>query len=122
MKEDRRFNRTLERAVTNFWTVMGEYGVGVGEPTQPRGVGGIKVIAGRTLVGTSSSEGDVPIVYDFAQSAVKLRASTAWKCRCFGSSTTGIHKTSLVMWPTLLWLPFGSFKVVLVSWIGLMIV
>jgi len=100
---------------------MGECGGGTGEPTEPRGVGGIKAIAGKTSVRTSRSE-DVPIVYDLAQPAVRFRVLSDWKCRCSGSSTTEMHNTLLVACPTFLWFPFGSFKVELVSWIGLTIV
>ena len=70
---------------------MGEYGGRAGEPTGARGVGGIKVNAGKTSVGTRRSEDDVPTVFNFAQLAVRFRASMDWKCRCSGSSTPEIY-------------------------------
>jgi len=44
---------------------MGESGGGVGKPTEPHGVGGIKAIIGKTSLGTSKAEDDVPVVFKF---------------------------------------------------------
>lgn len=73
---------------------MGESGVGAGEPTEPPGVGGIKVIMGKNSSRTSKLEGDVPPVFMFVdQPVVGFRALTGWRCRCSESSTSEIHDT-----------------------------
>lgn len=101
---------------------MGEYGGRAGEPTGPRGVGGINAIAGKTSVGTPSSEGGDLIVSNFSRLVVRLRALTGWKCRCCGSSTPEIRDMSLTEFLTFSWFPFDSFKGEPVSWVDLVIV
>lgn len=91
-KEDRPFSKTLDRAVTNFWIVMGESGGRAGEPTEPRGVGGIKTITGGISSGMSRSEEDDPVVLGFVrQLTVSSRALVGWKPHFSGSSAPEIH-------------------------------
>ena len=71
---------------------MGEYGGRVGEPTEPRGVGGMREMAGRTSFGASRSEVDVPVVFNFfVGQLVRFRALTDWTRSYSGSSTLEIH-------------------------------
>jgi hypothetical protein len=80
LKEDRRFNRTLERATTNFWIVMGESGGKAGEPTEPRGVGGINVITGAISFGMFTLD-------SADQLTARFRALVNWKPHYPASST-----------------------------------
>jgi hypothetical protein len=79
MKEDRCFSKTSERAVINFWTVMGESGGGVGELMESRGVGGTNAITGKASFEASNSVEDARVAFDFVdQLAVRPRASPDW--------------------------------------------
>ena len=101
-KEGRCFSKTLERAARNFCKVIGESGGGAREPPEPRGVGGIKAITGKTSLGTSKSEEDIPIM-----SKLVDRPAVDWKFRCTKSSTPGIY-TSLAAYLTFSQFPFDS--------------
>jgi len=83
---------------------MGESGGGAGEPTEPRGVGGIKVITGSASFRKSMSEDDDSVVFDFIdQLVINSRAMTGWRSH-FSQS------------------PVDFFEVVHVPWVDLMIV
>jgi hypothetical protein len=80
--------------VTNFWMVMGECKGRAGEPTESRGVGGIKVNMGMISFGMliPDSEEDVSVAPDpVDQLVVRSRVLTDWKWCCSGSSKLEIN-------------------------------
>lgn len=92
IKEGRRFSKTLERAVTNFWTVMGESGGRTGELMESRGVGGISAITGRVSFGKLRSEEDDVVMFDFVDQLItSSRGLTGWKSPCSESSMPEKH-------------------------------
>ena len=66
---------------------MGESGGRAGEPTEPRGVGGVKAIMGNVSFRKSKSEDDDSVVFDFVDQLVaSSRALTDLKSRYSGQS------------------------------------
>ena len=72
---------------------MGESGGRAGDPTEPRGVGGIKAITGRISFVISRSEEDDPsvVLNLFDQLVARSRALTRWKPYCSGWSMLKTH-------------------------------
>ena len=102
---------------------MGESGGRAGEPTEPRGVGGIKAIAGKISIGMSMPEENDPVVFSSVdQLAARARVLAGWRPHCYGSSVPEIDVLYVAARLTFSSSSSNLFGVKFVSRVHLMIV